>query len=168
MLYYNRFIIPFPQVIYKKQIQKKPIFNLIVQYLEKQVQQLAYRGWHWMNSQEPSLTGGRSRDGRWESWRTVSTRRGRASCSFAHTWQWWSARLHLSKFETCRFVCRGPTSRGSLNSLVEKDMEEEIVSFMWPLVTCDRGAHLPWQGSPVSSVARGGEPWQQTGAPVLT
>ena len=50
VLYCNKFITLFTQIIHKnKQTEKLNIFNLTVQYLEKfssTVQQLAYRGWH--------------------------------------------------------------------------------------------------------------------------
>ena len=39
---------------------KENIFNIIVQCLEKYsstIQQLAYKGWHWVHSQEELLTG---------------------------------------------------------------------------------------------------------------
>ena len=71
VLFCNRFIILFTQIIHKKQINtknKENIFNLTVQYLEKYsstVQQLAYRGWHRVNRQEELMTGGGRGGGRW-------------------------------------------------------------------------------------------------------
>ena len=50
VLYYNRFIILFTQIIHIKQLNRKmKHFHLTIQCLEKYtrpVQQLAYRGWH--------------------------------------------------------------------------------------------------------------------------
>ena len=113
MLYCNRFIILFTQIIHKKQTQTKTsIFNITVQYLEKYsstVQQVAFRGWHRVNRQE--VTEWRRRDSKREkSWRIFSNRRPRASCNLIHAWCWWNACLHLWKFATWRsFVCRGLT-----------------------------------------------------------
>ena len=60
VLYCNRFIVIFTQVILKKQTQLfKKIFNLTVQYLEKFssiLSQLVYRGWRWVKSQEIDTT----------------------------------------------------------------------------------------------------------------
>ena len=59
---------------------KESIFNLTVQYLEKNsssiVQHLAYRGWHWVNSQELEEVV----DGRTEVWSGIGTR-GQAAVS---------------------------------------------------------------------------------------
>ena len=73
------------------------------------VQQLAYRGWHWVNKHEGLLTGGGRgvRDGKAEG--LFSNRKWKTSCNFTHTWRWWNAQSHLWKFTTWRFVCRGLT-----------------------------------------------------------
>ena len=71
LLYCNRFIILFTQIIHKKQTNaknKENILNLTAQYLEKYsstVQQLAYKGWHQVNRQEELLTGGGRGGWRW-------------------------------------------------------------------------------------------------------
>ena len=64
---------------------------LILQYktLKSTVVQLASGGWHPVNRQEELLTGGGRGGERWESWRSVSNRRWRASCNFTHAWHWW-------------------------------------------------------------------------------
>ena len=60
VLYCNRFIVLFTQVIVKRQTQLfKKVFNLTVQCLEKFssiLSQLVYRGWCWVNSQEIDTT----------------------------------------------------------------------------------------------------------------
>ena len=104
-LYCNRFIILFTLITHNK---TKNIFNLTAQFLESTVV-LAHRDWHQVGRQEELLTGGGTGDGRWLSWRVVSNSRCRASCSFTHTWCYWNEHLHLWKFATWRFICRGLT-----------------------------------------------------------
>ena len=63
VLYCNRFIILFTQIIHKK----KKTF-LILQYNVKNnitTQQLTHRGWHQVNRQEELLMGGGRGGGRW-------------------------------------------------------------------------------------------------------
>ena len=72
MLYHNKFIILFTQIIYKK--FKKSF--LILQYLEKNssiLQWLTYRAWHQVNRPEELLIGGGRgvRDDRAEGLSTV-------------------------------------------------------------------------------------------------
>ena len=65
VLYCNRFIILFTQIIHKK--KKKKTF-LILQYNVKYnstAQQLTHRGWHQVNRQEELLMGGGRGGGRW-------------------------------------------------------------------------------------------------------
>ena len=64
VLYRNRLIILFAQIIHKKTKVKQTL--LILQYTST-VQQLACRGWHRVNRQEEVLAGGGSRSGRWWS-----------------------------------------------------------------------------------------------------
>ena len=63
------------------------MLNLTVQYLEKYstVQQLAYRGLHWVNRQEELLTGGERAGGWWRSWRIVSNKRWRGQTAISLT-----------------------------------------------------------------------------------
>ena len=69
-----------------KHKNKKSIFNLMVQYLEKHssIKGLA------LSEQARTVTDWR-RERKWEmnSWRIISNRRWRASCSFTHAWHWW-------------------------------------------------------------------------------
>ena len=70
VLYCNRFVILFTQIIYFKKHtkNKENNFNLTVQYLEKcnsTVQQLASKDRHRVNRQEELLTGGGRGGRRW-------------------------------------------------------------------------------------------------------
>ena len=65
VLYCNRFIILFTQIIHKIDTKnKEDIFNLTVQCFgesSKTVQPLTYKGWHRVNRQEELLIGGGKR-----------------------------------------------------------------------------------------------------------
>ena len=108
VLYYNRFIILFTQIIHIKQLNRKmKHFHLTIQCLEKYtrpVQQLAYRGWHWVNKQEELLTRRGRGSGRWWSWRIISNRRGGQA---AISLNLGNACWHLWRFTAWKFVHRG-------------------------------------------------------------
>ena len=105
----SRFITLFTQVIPKKQTHKNKHFKsysfVTLKSRAVQYNSWAYRGWHPSNRQEEFLTEGMKGGGSWQSWRTVSNRRRRSSCSFTLAWSWWNACLHLWKFATWKFVC---------------------------------------------------------------
>ena len=80
-----------------KHKNKKSIFNFMVQYLEKHssIKGLA------SSEQARTVTDWR-RERKWEtkSWRIISNRRWRASCSFTRAWHWWVGFWLLAEFNS--------------------------------------------------------------------